>query len=140
MTEPGVIVVGIDTPIGLTILRELGTHGVPTYGIANAPDALGLHSRWLTRGFLRPDTDEKLVELLNAVAVEHPARLVMAISEPDILLLNRHAASLGRLKLLIPDARRMALVLDKRATYEIAAKVGINVPRMWQVVVLPLTP
>src|SRR5205085_12572555 len=34
---------------------------------------------------------------------------------------------------LIPDARRMALVLDKRTTYEIAAKVGIHVPRMWQV-------
>ncbi len=70
---------------------------------------------------------------INSLACEHDARLVMAISEPDILLLNRHAASLAGVKLLVPDAKRMARVLDKRTTYEIAAKVGIEMPQTWQV-------
>ena len=34
------VVLGIDTPIGLAIVRNLGRHGVPVYGIARSSTAL----------------------------------------------------------------------------------------------------
>ncbi len=33
------VVLGIDTPIGLSIIRELGQHGVPVTGIGRTPGA-----------------------------------------------------------------------------------------------------
>ena len=52
MTTPMLpaIVLGIDTPIGMTVVRDLGMHGVPVYGIGRGPAALGMHSRFLRRG------------------------------------------------------------------------------------------
>jgi len=47
------VVFGIDTPIGLTIVRDLGRHGVPVYGVARNNEGLGLSSRWLRRGLVR---------------------------------------------------------------------------------------
>ena len=44
----------------------------------------------------------------------------------------RLPAALGATKILTPDAERLALVLDKARTFEIARGVGIEVPADWQ--------
>ena len=123
------VVLGIDTPIGLTVIRDLGSHGVPVIGIARKHDALGMHSRYLSRGLVRPGTPDALIEQLVKLGEELGQACLFAISEGDIDLLNRHRARLGAFKLAFADERRMASVLDKAQTYAAAARVGVRTPR-----------
>lgn len=124
------IVLGIDTPIGLTIIRELGRRGVPVIGVANSAAALGLRSRFLQRGLVRATGEGDLIVQLEEL-IAGPACL-FAISEGDIKLLNRHRLRLGRYQLMFADHTRMERVLNKDQTYAAAAKVGIRVPRTAQ--------
>jgi predicted ATP-grasp superfamily ATP-dependent carboligase len=131
---PPAIVLGIDTPIGLTVIRELGAHGVPVYGIARTPAAVGLHSRWLARGYLRPAADDRLRDLLNKIAEREGAPFLLTISEADALFAasNRENGGFPKLRPLVPPSRILRLVNDKAATCEVAAELGIEIPEKWQ--------
>jgi predicted ATP-grasp superfamily ATP-dependent carboligase len=131
MTTPMLpaIVLGIDTPIGLTVVRDLGMHGVPVYGIGRGETALGMHSRFLRRGLVRPATPDALIDQIVALGQELGEACLFAISESDIVLLNRYRDRLGGFKCLFADAPRLASVLDKAETYRVAEQVGIRGPR-----------
>lgn len=133
MGAESVVVLGVDTPIGLTVVRELGSRGVAVHGIAGDRQGVGLYSRYLRRGYIRPATDDQTTALLNDLAASQGAHVLMAISESDIAFINRNAERLGRFKRLVPDAQRMALVVDKMAACEAARKVGIEVPNTREV-------
>src|SRR5437660_10062230 len=125
---------GADTPVGLTIIRDLGEHGVSVHAIARSPEGVGLYSKWATRGYLRPPDEDSTIELLNRIAAEQGARFLLAIAERDLLVI-RAAADSGRLvglRALVPAAAQLAMVLDKSATYTAAREVGVPVPATWQ--------
>jgi predicted ATP-grasp superfamily ATP-dependent carboligase len=123
------VVLGIDTPIGLTVVRDLGSHGVPVYGIARSPTALGMHSRFLRRGLVRPGTPDGLIDQIVALGQELGQACLFVISEGDIAFVNRHRDRLGNFKCLFADTPRLESVLDKAQTYVAADKVGIRTPR-----------
>jgi predicted ATP-grasp superfamily ATP-dependent carboligase len=128
------ILLGADTPIGLTIIRDLGEHGVAIHAIARSREGIGLYSKWTTRGYLRPPDERSTIELLNQIAAEQGAAFLLAIAERDLLLI-RAAADEGRLvgiHALVPEAAQLATVLDKSATYAAAREVGVPVPATWQ--------
>jgi predicted ATP-grasp superfamily ATP-dependent carboligase len=127
------VVLGIDTPIGLTVIRDLGRHGIPVIGIARQNNALGMQSRYLQRGLVRPSTQDALVDQIVALGAELGQACLFAISEGDIALLNRHRDRLGAFKIMFADERRMDSVLDKAQTYAAAARVGVRTPRTEQV-------
>lgn len=127
------VVLGIDTPIGLTVIRDLGRHGIPVIGIARQNNALGMQSRYLQRGLVRPPTQDALVDQIVALGAELGQACLFAISEGDIALLNRHRDRLGAFKIMFADERRMDSVLDKAQTYAAAARVGVRTPRTEQV-------
>lgn len=129
---PPVVLLGIDTPIGLTVLRELGERGVAVYGIARSPEGVGLRSRYLRRGWVTPGGEAETLALIREIAAAHGARFLMTISERDILWLNLERANLGDLRPLIPDAARMARVLDKGVACAAARASGLTVPETWQ--------
>jgi len=131
MTSPilPAVVVGIDTPIGLTVVRDLGRHGVPVYGIARKPEAVGMHSRYLHRGLVRPPTADGLINQIVALGEELGQACLFVISEGDIALFNHHRGRLGAFKCLFADTPQLDSVLDKGLTYVAAAKVGIRAPR-----------
>lgn len=129
---PPVVLLGVDTPIGLTVIRELGERGVAVYGIARSREAVGLRSRYLRRGWVAPPGDAETLALIREITATHDARFLMTISERDILWLNREEAALGGLRPLIPDAVRMARVLDKGVACDAARAAGLEVPSTWQ--------
>lgn len=126
------VVVGIDTPIGLTVVRDLGQAGVPVYGIGRSATALGMTSRFLARGLVRPRDAEALIEQLAQLQAELGAACLFAVSENDITLLNGHRARLGGYTIMFADQARMDSVLNKDQTYAAAARVGIRTPRTEQ--------
>jgi predicted ATP-grasp superfamily ATP-dependent carboligase len=123
-----VLVLGADSPIGLTVVRELGARGVPVIAHGRSDRALGRYSRF-AKSFL---LDQRpLAEWLPGYAAAQGLGAVMAVSEGHLVEL---AALKDRLpcKALTPDAQRLASVLDKARTLEAARQVGIAVPGDWQ--------
>jgi predicted ATP-grasp superfamily ATP-dependent carboligase len=132
--RPPAILLGADTPIGLTIIRELGEHRVPIHAVAHSREGIGLYSRWTAGRYVRPSDDEATIALLNGIAAECGARYLLTVAERDLLLI-RGAADAGRLlglRALVPAADRLAVVGDKLATYAVAREVGLPVPATWQ--------
>jgi predicted ATP-grasp superfamily ATP-dependent carboligase len=134
MTLPPVVVVGVDTPIGLTVVRELGRHGVKVHGIARNNRGVGLYSRWLEKGYVQPKQFDGLLNLLDRIAREHGARYFMTVSMNTGIAL-RQAVDAGRLGSLLPLLAPLAmleLVNDKLAVCRIAAGLGIATPTSWE--------
>lgn len=128
---PAAIVLGIESPIGVTLVRELGRHGVHVIGIARSKRSAGLCSRYLRQGVIRAADEGAFVEQLQALATENPGAVLLAISETDLALLNAQRERLTSLRLLIPAEDRLSVVLDKARTRELAMKVDIEVPHVW---------
>lgn len=126
------VVLGIDTPIGLAIVRSLGRRGVSVYGIARSAAAPGLSSRYLRQGILRAQDAAGTLDQLEELAGRIGPSCLFAISEGDIALLNRHRDRLSGYRLMFPDTRRMDAVVDKQKTYAAAGKAGVPVPRTVQ--------
>lgn len=131
---PPVILLGIDTPIGLSVVRELGRQGIEVHGIARDERALGSYSRFLHRSYCRPAGAAALVDQINRIAAESGARFLMTVSMGDALAM-RAAADRGdfpQLCVLLPSLAKLQLVNDKAAICRIAAGLGIEVPATWE--------
>ncbi|MRW93538.1 acyltransferase family protein [Duganella sp. FT80W] len=122
------VVLGIDTPIGLAIIRDLGRHGVTVYGIARSDGALGLSSRYLRQGMLR---DGDVVAQLCRLGEEIGPAALFAIAETDILMLNNARSRLPGYRMMFAEGERMERVLRKDLTYAAARDAGLFVPRTW---------
>src|ERR1700730_814259 len=102
MPRSKVILLGIETQIGLTIIRELGRHGVEVHGIASSPHSLGLYSRYLSQGYRRAANEAGLLAQLGQLSAALAPCHIMAISENDIDFLNRSRSALSGVKILVP--------------------------------------
>lgn len=130
-TAPGrAIVLGSDSPIGLTVIRELGRRGVQVQAVGRAADAIGGASRFASAHHVRPGGP--LADWLPAMIRRTRADALLAVSEADLLDLSLLPAVMDGCRILTPRAAPLALVLDKSATLARAATLGIDVPASWQ--------
>ncbi|SDO41373.1 Predicted ATP-dependent carboligase, ATP-grasp superfamily [Rhodoferax sp. OV413] len=127
--RPPCIVLGLETQIGLGLVRELGRAGVTVIGIAYDPDAIGLSSRYLARKLVitQPRSPE-LIAAIVALGEELGPCCLIAVSEVNMgwLAQNRHA--FGRVRPVVPTPETLTMVLDKQRTLQAAREVGIAVP------------
>jgi predicted ATP-grasp superfamily ATP-dependent carboligase len=128
--HPVAIVLGLESAIGLTVVRELGERGVPVHGLARAPGAIAAASRHCRDWSLRPPGDP--ADWLPALIARTGARAVLAISEGDLLALSALPPKIGDCHILVPRRDRLDSVIDKRRTLDIARHVGLLVPQTWQ--------
>ena len=129
MRHPPALVLGIDSPIGLTVIRELGEHGVPVHGIGK-PDAIGRASRYCT-GFI-PRPAAPVVDWLPGLIAASGARALFAVSEHDLVALAKMPTQIQDCLILTPREAPLHTVLDKSRTLAIAATLGIDSPDSWQ--------
>lgn len=128
-TRPVCYVLGIETQIGLSVIRELGAAGIPVVGIALDPTAIGLRSRFLKAGVLleHPRSEAGLAEL-RQLGEQYGAGVLLTVSEANTAWLIEHGSELGCIRPLVPSKEAFGLVLDKEKTLATAAQVGIDVP------------
>ncbi len=123
-------VLGIESQIGLSLVRELGAEGIPVIGIALDPNAIGLRSRYLKTGaVLRHPRSENGLQELRELGERHGAGYLLTVSEANTAWLIDHQAELSPLRPLIPSRRAFEAVLDKEKTLDEARSVGIDVPQ-----------
>lgn len=128
-SPPPCIVLGLETQIGLSIVRELGRAGVPVIGIAHDPLAIGLRSRHLARGLVVPEPrSPALLEVIRALGTELGPCALLTVAEANLSWLARHHGELGQVRAAVPDEQHLAIVLDKQLTLKAAREVGIPVP------------
>ena len=124
-----VAVLGADSPIGLTVVRELGERRVRVFALGRDRRALARTSRHTHRFAL---IEKPLAEWLPRFIAENDIGAVLAISEHHLIELAAIGPMIRNFRLLVPEADELALVLDKPRTLEIAAGLGIDVPSSWQ--------
>jgi predicted ATP-grasp superfamily ATP-dependent carboligase len=124
------IVLGVDTPIGLTVIRELGSHGVRVHAIGRSGRAIGQASKWTTTFSIRPKG--AIADWLPALVRETGAGALLAISEDDLIALADLPPVIEGCKILTPRGAPLSIVLDKTATLKRAETLGIDVPESWQ--------
>lgn len=124
-----VLVLGSDTPIGLTVIRELGGHGVVVHAIGRTGRSIGGASRFAAAEHIRPagEIGHWLPDLIDRVG----AKALFAISETDLIELAALPLMIGGCRVLTPRAAPLSMVLDKAVTLSMAAAVGIDVPSSW---------
>ena len=123
------LVLGADSPIGLTVVRELGARGVKVIAHGRSDRALARFSRFASEFVLET---RPVGGWLPEFAAARGLGAVMAISEGQLLELAALNGRLGGCRVLGPDAAILARVLDKAQTLAAAAELGISVPRAWQ--------
>lgn len=128
--RPVALVIGAENAISLTVVRELGEHGVEVHGVARDPKGIATASRHCAAVIARPDGPAStwLPELIARTG----ARAVFAISESDLLDLAALPQRIGDCHLLVPRANRLELVIDKARTLAVAEQAGLRVPQTWQ--------
>lgn len=124
------IVLGVDSPIGLTVIRELGGHGVPVYAVGDNERAIGRASKWATEFLVRPAG--AIADWLPALVRETCAGALLAISERDLLALSDLPPEIEGCKILTPRRGPLDIVLDKATTLERARAFDIDTPESWQ--------
>jgi len=102
-----VLVHGVNTPIGLTVVRELGKNGVEVYGIGASRRAVGLYSRYLSKGFVFTGDHEALLAFIRELAERHDIGYLLAVGESDLQFFNANRERLLPMKCLFPDAERL---------------------------------
>ena len=127
---PRAIVLGADTPIGLTIIRELGSHGVDVHAIGRSRHAIGRASKWATAFSVRPAGP--VADWLPVLIRDTGAGALLAISEDDLIELAALPPIIDGCKILTPRRSPLDFILNKSATLAHAATLGIDVPESWQ--------
>lgn len=130
MTTTTAIVLGVESQIGLAILRELGRAGVRVVAISDDPQCIGFASKYVARR-IRVDghRSPEVIAAVNDIAREFGPVSLMTVSEANLMWLDSvRGAFAPPVRLAVPTATVMAGVLDKSCTLRAAQKVGIDTP------------
>lgn len=131
--QPPCVVLGLESQIGLNVVRELGRAGVHVIGVTHDPHAIALKSRFLADAVVvSQPRSEELLQALRRIGVQHGRCPLLAISEVNLLWLAEHRSAMGDVHPVLPDSAALAVALDKNRTLQAARAVGIEVPESWQ--------
>lgn len=117
----------------LAFIRSLGRRGDHVVAADGMRPSAGLRSRWARGRVTYPSPAESPAatgDALVEAAHRHRIDLVIPITDEVILALRDRLADLpAGCQVALPDARAAALASDKRATMDLAASLGVPVPK-----------
>jgi protein-tyrosine-phosphatase/predicted ATP-grasp superfamily ATP-dependent carboligase len=127
-----VLVLGGSTRAFLAVVRSLGRKGLVVHAGSPSYDQEVLRSRYLAMVHYLPPLDEPdnwKDEVMRIMEAERFS-LVIPTNDPAILLCQRYRAELERFgRIYLLNEKADLAVNDKMRTYELARKLGVNVPR-----------
>src|SRR5579862_1570103 len=126
----GALVLGGDYR-ALTVVRSLGRHGIPVW-VLPEQQRLAAKSGYATREIPLPRGGEnEQVNFLVALAVQNALQrwVLFPTEDSHAAMLARYRARLeSRFRLLTSPWETVEIAYDKRATYQVAERLGIACP------------
>lgn len=123
--------------MALTLAYALGRRGIPIIQVATSIDTSKATSR-----FVREHVEvgnvaaspEPLYAALDALAVRWPGAVVLPLADTVLHALSlAHARFAGRLRINCPPTPAVTPILDKEQTHQLAARLGLPIPRTFDV-------
>jgi predicted ATP-grasp superfamily ATP-dependent carboligase len=116
------------------VVRSLGRRGVPVRIVRTDDHLLAAVSRYARARVWRQVPEAELVELLARMA--HGEGLLGAVliptGEDEARLVSRHHGKLANVfRLSVPPWPEIAWAYDKRETYQLAGRLGVDRPETW---------
>lgn len=123
--------------IALSVARSLGRHGIPVY-LLDGPLSEARHSKfctWIPRPYDLANAQHLWVSwLLGDASRTHKGAIVLPCSDEGLEVVLKHRAMLEQYyKVIEANDGVLRSMLDKAQTYELAAKLNVPAPRVWQV-------
>ena len=118
---------------GLAIMRSLGRHGVPLYGVDADPNAPGMLSRYCKRRLVcafDENRPEGFLEALLKVGEEiGRTSILIPTSDETAVFVTDHAEALSRWFIFPRNAPSlMRQLISKKGMYELVARHGVPTP------------
>jgi len=128
---PGALILGADYK-SLGIVRSLGRHGIPTCVMCDE-HALASYSRYCERSFAWPAAPERdqvalLLDLARDQGLEGWTLFPDGDETAALIARNRDALSERYVLSILVDWERLRWAYDKRLTYALAARLGVDHP------------
>lgn len=129
-----VLVTGVGGPLGQALIKALRQSALPcrVLGTDRSEHAVGFG--WVDRSWVLPDcshAEDYLAQLRGLCAAEKVAAILPS-SEPELVLLSRHAPELVKdlgVVVVASPPKVLAIGLDKRETCRFLREAGLNFPR-----------
>ncbi len=118
---------------GLGVVRGLGRQGIEVYGI-DKEELLSFSSKYCKRKYIFPDPvvypEECLNQFLKLGNNLGDKAVIIPTNDSYVAFISRFRSELSeRFLFNIPDASIIESILDKTKQYQLAAKLGIPVPK-----------
>jgi predicted ATP-grasp superfamily ATP-dependent carboligase len=129
--EPGprALVLGVEHPRGVAVVRSLGRRGIRVVGVERDPNARGLGSRYLQQIVMVGDGDAGTLAALEAQPAA-PGDLLIPTNDHFLSLVSRHWTRLARrFTLTVPPWDVLEPLMDKPSCYRLAREAGLRTPR-----------
>jgi predicted ATP-grasp superfamily ATP-dependent carboligase len=117
----------------IAVIRSLGRQGLHVTAADHDRRSAGFRSRYAAERLVYPDPaadPAAVVDVLHAHAAAGQVDLIVPVTDELLLPLARARSRFaGLTALAAPDDDALAQVVDKRATIELARRLGVPVPR-----------
>lgn len=124
------LVLGDDIGIFLAVARSLGRQGIEVHVAPSDLAAPGLASAYVDAVHILPPYHEDAAVWLAALRrliAEHDYQLILPCSDAGLAILDRHAESIARPRLALPNPAALVAFTDKAKTRALAASLGVPI-------------
>jgi D-aspartate ligase len=129
-SAPRAIVLGVEHPRGVAVVRSLGRHRVPVVAIERDPTARGLRSRYLGRRVLVGDSPEQALAALESL--ERDGGLLIPTNDHFLMIVSQHFERLSRsFRISVPPWSILRSLMDKAECYRLGKEAGLRTPRVF---------
>jgi D-aspartate ligase len=131
LTEPRVVVLGLDSITGLQSARILAARGIGVVGVAAKADHPGCRTNVCERIVIGGLADAVLIERLLSLRPGFAAApVLLPCTDLSVLALSRYRADLaGRYRFVLPRPGAIEMLLDKAAFQRYAEDTGLPLAR-----------
>lgn len=128
---PPAIVVGLDSITGLQATRILTSHGIEVIGVAHDRGHFGCRTRLARRVIEAPPGGDELIAALEALATSLPqGAVLLPMTDLSVASISLHRGRLRRaFAFRLPDHDVVMRLMDKTRFADLAAELGVAVPR-----------
>ena len=131
--QASVLVTDASRGSAVSIIRSLGRRGMHVIAADSEARSPGFYSRYAAGRLRYPPPDEspdEMVDVLLAAARRQRIDLIVPVTDETILpLVAARERFAGVCRLAVPDPKALDTSRDKLATFELAAALGIPLPR-----------